>query len=386
RELERDRFGNRYVLAKVLQPKTPARAGQIGVTVNLLRYDPQGRLNGTYRVPFEDRRKRAFDYVSVLPAGDVVLALYDEASDRFRLERIPMPYVPSAIRNAIPRTAPRAMVLDAFETATETLAVPHLSVRAGAARAAPPPAASIRRLALSGANIAAEARKFVDVEWQYRRHAPQMTPIREGVFRWRVGGVNRTWVQPAHYRGVAVGTRLRGVAYNYGGIDTPQVFLSKIGQGVPAGQLGDTILAPGNTCPLRAPYTATAGIDCSALLAHAWGFDMGCSGGMRTFSTRSFEGRHPAICRTPIAAFADLRQGDAINLAGSHVVIFLRTEMPDGASKMVRVIESASRCSGACESRYELDAFDGWIMHRRTGRSDASCPGTTRGAVAQLTP
>src|SRR5215213_11316648 len=39
RELERDAAGNRYVLAKVLQPKDKARAGQIGVAVTVLRYD-----------------------------------------------------------------------------------------------------------------------------------------------------------------------------------------------------------------------------------------------------------------------------------------------------------------------------------------------------------
>ena len=201
-----------------------------------------------------------------------------------------------------------------------------------------------------------------------------MTPVSDGVFRWEVGGTSRTWVQPAHHRGLAAGAKVRGLAYNYGGVDTPQMFLSKISQGVPAGQLGDAIVAPGNTCAPNAPFTATAGIDCSALLARAWGFDMGCVNGGRTFSTRSFESRHSAICTAPVPTFAALKEGDAINLAGSHVVIFLRTETPDGASKMVRVLESASRCSGVCESRYELDAFDGWILHRRTGRSDASCP------------
>ena len=86
----------------MLQPKDKARAGQIGVAVTVLRDDPLGRLNGAYRVPFENRKKRAFDYVAVLPGGDLVLALYDEASDQFRLDRIPMPYVTSAKKSIIP--------------------------------------------------------------------------------------------------------------------------------------------------------------------------------------------------------------------------------------------------------------------------------------------
>jgi hypothetical protein len=375
RELERDAAGNRYALAKVLQPKAAARPGQLGVTVTVLRYDPRGRLNGAYRVPFENRKKRAFDYVAVLPAGDLVLALYDQASDQFRLDRIPMPFVAAASRNVIPANVPNATAQDGFEAETEALAVPHLAAPHVAAPPGPAAAPPRARLApLSGPRMVVEARKYLDQEWEYRRPAGPMTAVGDGVFRWQVAGASRTWVQPAHHRGLADGARVRGLAYNYGGVDTPQMFLSKIRQGVPAGQLGDAIVAPGNTCAPNAPFTATAGIDCSALLARAWGFDTGCVNGARTFSTRSFESRHAAVCAAPVPSFAALKEGDAINLAGSHVVIFLRTESPDGASKMVRVLESASRCSGVCESRYDLDAFDGWILHRRTGRSDASCP------------
>jgi hypothetical protein len=197
-------------------------------------------------------------------------------------------------------------------------------------------------------------------------------PKDEGVYLWRLGNAEHKWVQPAHHRGIAAGTKLRGLAYNYGGVDTPATFVSKVKEGVPAGQLGDPIPLPGSSCAPGAPFTATAGLDCSALVARSWGIDP-CGGGGRSFSTAALP-KHEAICSVPVPSFASLKEGDVINHAGIHVVIFLRTEAPDGASKMVRVIESASRCSGVCEARYELDAFDGWILHRRTGRSDASCP------------
>jgi hypothetical protein len=373
RELEQDRNGNRYVLAKVLQPEDPARPGRLGVTVTVLRYDARGRMNGAYRVPFEERKKRAFDYVAVLPGGDLVLALYHKDTDRFRLERVPMPYL--AAGRTIPASAPEASHQDSFQMVTQPLAIDYVTARGQSPATAEAPPGGAAPDALSGPQIVVEARKYLDQAWEYRPPAAQgeMEQEDDGVYRWYVGTVDHKWVQPAHHRGLAAGAKLRGLAYNFGGVDTPAAFSAKLKQGAPAGQLGDPINLPESRCDADAPFTATAGLDCSALLARAWRFDP-CSGGQRAFSTRSFEKPHPAICPAPVRSFSALKEGDAINFAGSHVVIFLRTEAPDGASKMVRVIESASRCSGLCEARYELDAYDGWILHRRKGRSDASCP------------
>ena len=218
RELERDAAGNRYVLAKVLQPKDKAHAGEIGVKVTVLRYDPRGRLNGAYRVPFENRKKRAFDYVAVLPAGDLVLALYDEASDQFRLDRIPMPYVTGAKKSIIPANVPNATAQDGFEMATEALAAGHLSGAPTFADAEPsrtPAGAKLQ--ARSGPQIVAEARKYLDQTWDYHTPAAQMTPAPkdEGVYLWRLGNAEHKWVQPAHHRGIAAGTKLRGLALQF---------------------------------------------------------------------------------------------------------------------------------------------------------------------------
>jgi hypothetical protein len=286
-----------------------------------------------------------------------------------------MPFMAAARRNVVPANAPTATHQEAFEMATEPLAagpaVEGAEPAAAAAANAQPTGHALP--AISGAQIVAEARRYLDLPWQYHRPAAPMTPKGEGTYDWQVDGKPHVWVQPAHQRGIAEGTRWRGLAYNYGGIDTPSMFLAKMRQGAPAGHLGAPILAPGDGCAPDAPFTATAGIDCSALLGRAWKIDLGCVPQKR-FSTSSFKTAHEAICPAPVPSFAALKEGDAINMAGNHVVIFLRTEAPDGASKMVRVIESASRCSGVCEARYELDAYDGYILHRRAGRSDASCP------------
>jgi hypothetical protein len=378
RELERDGNRNRYVLAKVLQPEDRARPGRLGVTVTVVRYDSRGRMNGAFRVPFEERKKRAFDYVTVLVGGDLVLALYHKDSDQFRLERVPMPYFAALRSGVIPASAPAGTNQDRFEMTTAPLAADHVAGTGQSPATTEAATAAATLQAVSGPQIVAEARKYLDQLWDFRRPASEAEMRREddGVYRWRIGNVDHKWVQPAHHRGIAIGTKLRGLAYNFGGVDTPAAFLAKLERGAPAGQLGDPINLPGGRCAAEAPFTATAGLDCSALLARAWRFDP-CSGGQRAFSTRSFEKPHHAICPSPVPSFSALKEGDAINFAGSHVVIFLRTEVPDGASKMVRVIESASRCSGVCEARYELDAYDGWFLHRRTSRSDAECPRRT---------
>ena len=101
-------------------------------------------------MPFENRKKRAFDYVAVLPAGDLVLALYDEASDQFRVDRIPMPYVTGAKKGIIPTNVPNATAQDGFEMATEALAAGHLSGAPTFADAEPsrtPAGANYRRAA-----------------------------------------------------------------------------------------------------------------------------------------------------------------------------------------------------------------------------------------------
>ncbi len=284
-----------------------------------------------------------------------------------------MPYL--AAGRTIPASAPEASHQDSFQMVTQPLAIDYVTARGQSPATAEAPPGGAAPDALSGPQIVVEARKYLDQAWEYRPPAAQgeMEQEDDGVYRWYVGTVDHKWVQPAHHRGLAAGAKLRGLAYNFGGVDTPAAFSAKLKQGAPAGQLGDPINLPESRCDADAPFTATAGLDCSALLARAWRFDP-CSGGQRAFSTRSFEKPHPAICPAPVRSFSALKEGDAINFAGSHVVIFLRTEAPDGASKMVRVIESASRCSGLCEARYELDAYDGWILHRRKGRSDASCP------------
>ncbi|HKG00728.1 MAG TPA: hypothetical protein VKB15_08905, partial [Xanthobacteraceae bacterium] len=204
--------------------------------------------------------------------------------------------------------------------------------------------------------------------------AAQMTraPNDEGVYLWRLGNADHKWVQPAHHRGIAAGTKLRGLALQFRRRRHARDVRQQGEGGCAGGAARRPDPASRQLLRARRALHRNGGARLLSAARPLLGIDP-CGGGGRSFSTAALP-KHEAICPAPVPSFGSLKEGDAINHAGSHVVIFLRTEAPDGASKMVRVIESASRCSGVCEARYELDAFDGWILHRRTARSDASCP------------
>jgi hypothetical protein len=88
-----------------------------------------------------------------------------------------------------------------------------------------------------------------------------------------------------------------------------------------------------------------------------------------------------------VHAINKLRPGDALNHPEvGHIRLFLGQEAPDGASLTIRVLEATSRCSGTCESRYEIDQFNGYIPVRYKGMGpcgeDAVSSRTLRGNTA----
>jgi hypothetical protein len=96
--------------------------------------------------------------------------------------------------------------------------------------------------------------------------------------------------------------RVKGVPYDWGGGDTPEVFDSKLKQGQAAGSHS------------RHGVTGcTAGIDCSGFVTTCWGFR---GHPYSTSNLRKIAGRSKANW------FTDMKPGDAFNKPGSHVVLF----------------------------------------------------------------
>jgi len=100
------------------------------------------------------------------------------------------------------------------------------------------------------------------------------------------------------------GQHITGLPYRWGGADTVEEFDKKIAQGLAAGahsQFG--------------VLSCAAGVDCSGFVTQCWGL----AGSGHAYSTSNLRD----IAGEPkYNWFSDMRPGDALNLAGSHVVLF----------------------------------------------------------------
>ena len=96
----------------------------------------------------------------------------------------------------------------------------------------------------------------------------------------------------------------------------------------------------GNVCTHNDPRPDVAGVDCSAFVSAAWGL-------ANHFTTAAI----PAIT-TELANPWDLQPGDALNKAGTHVMLFLRFT-PDRKAEVME--SSTGGCNGrVCRNVYPL--------------------------------
>jgi hypothetical protein len=140
---------------------------------------------------------------------------------------------------------------------------------------------------------------------------------------------------------------MKGLPYDWGGADSIAEFKTRLERGYAAGNIGGTFWTP-----QEAPH-ATTGIDCSGLVSNVWKL-----------------GRHIPTSKLndftiPVAELNKMRVGDALLLAGVHVVLYREQVMPDGASLYLRVTEATSRCGAVCDSIYEIDYFQDYTLRRR---------------------
>jgi hypothetical protein len=119
-------------------------------------------------------------------------------------------------------------------------------------------------------------------------------------------------------------------------MDSPEVFDKKLAQGLAAGghsQLG--------------VLSCTAGIDCSGFVTYCWGLPAGS----HAYSTSTLR----IIAAKPkYNWFTDMKPGDAMNKAGSHVVLFTGYN-PDGSINICEASGSAARvvCHQSTWSRFK---------------------------------
>lgn len=110
-------------------------------------------------------------------------------------------------------------------------------------------------------------------------------------------GDKRGWWEP--------GVPAKGMAYKWGGFDTPESFLQGLREGKKAGDVANTYKVRNDNGVIS---EESVGIDCSGFVSRCWGLD-------RHFDTRDL----PSIC-DPVP-WEELRMGDII-LKEGHVLMF----------------------------------------------------------------
>ena len=154
---------------------------------------------------------------------------------------------------------------------------------------------------------------------------------------------------------------VQGIPYCWGCMGNLPQIASNIERGVKAG----------NICTRNDPRRDVTGVDCSAFVSATWGLST-------HFTTIAI----PSIAK-PLANPFDLLPGDALNKAGSHVMLFAGFT----ADRKAQVYEaSTGGCNGkVCRNVYPLGSLlaRGYVPVRYRGlASDASTPAAVA-AVAQ---
>jgi hypothetical protein len=141
-------------------------------------------------------------------------------------------------------------------------------------------------------------------------------------------GFNR--IRRPGYLSGKLNQEVRGVPYCWGCHGSLNQFRARIANGMLAG----------NVCTHNDPRPDVAGVDCSAFVSAAWGL-------ANHFTTAAI----PAIT-TALTNAWDLQPGDALNKAGSHVMLFLRFT-PDRKAEVME--SSTGGCNGrVCRNVYPL--------------------------------
>ncbi|QTN32622.1 hypothetical protein HZ994_09845 [Akkermansiaceae bacterium] len=145
---------------------------------------------------------------------------------------------------------------------------------------------------------------YADLDWQPRQwhirhgkdsagipvHTPDTTLASHT-------GDSRGWWEP--------GVPAKGMAYKWGGFDTPESFLQGLREGKKAGDIANTYKVRNDNAAIS---SESVGIDCSGFVSRCWGLD-------RHYDTRELPGISDPV------SWDELLPGDII-LKSGHVLMF----------------------------------------------------------------
>ncbi len=129
------------------------------------------------------------------------------------------------------------------------------------------------------------------------------------------------------------GNTYMGEAYEWGGWDTPELFISNLNQGLRPGAHSD------NDCQQWGDPSWATGEDCSGLVSRAWKLP-------NKHSTRMLPGISDTI------PYDSLKPGDVLDKPGSHVVIFY--SWVDSAHTQLLIYQATDRRPDPCLTALDL--------------------------------
>ena len=311
-----DKQGRAFVLAENIPTDYSDQAA-----IFVARFSPIGALEGVYELPLNSSIAISRRFVTISPEGDVYfLRNRKEGTDVLGVGFRPMKNTTLvSLAPGIPQT---------------TLA--DLARRKGANAAVRP---------LTRAQVIETANAFASIRWRVNASAYGPTPDEACT------GFNR--VRRPGYLNGKVNQEVQGIPYCWGCMGSLPQIATLIDRGTKAG----------NVCTRNDPRRDVAGVDCSAFVSAAWGLSS-------HFTTIAI----PSIAK-PLSNALDLLPGDALNKAGSHVMLFVKFT----ADKKAEVIEaSTGGCNGkVCRNVYPLGSLltRGYVPVRYRGLvNDSSSP------------
>jgi hypothetical protein len=290
--LEIDNTGRLFVLTENIPTngKRPSAAF-------VVRFSPQGAMEAVYDIPLDQSVALSRRFIAVSTDGDVYFL-------RTRKSEVDVIGVGSrkARANAIIDN-PNLPRLTEAET-----------------RIGKGPIAAVRPLTRQ--QVVATAFAFEGLQWRVTPAVYGSDPDTACT------GFNR--IRRPGYLNGRVNQEVRGVPYCWGCHGSLAQFQANINRGMLAG----------NVCTHNDPRPDVTGVDCSAFVSATWGL-------ANHFTTAAI----PAIT-TEVQNAWDLQPGDALNKAGSHVMLFLRFT-PDRKAEVME--SSTGGCNGrVCRNVYPL--------------------------------
>lgn len=293
------------------------RQGRGRAKVWVLRYKRDGSFDGGYDVPDETLELVPNRYLALSRTG--MLYFMESHPKRTRLWSLkPFGAADFARRQ---------------EATMRRIAAAQGPVAAGGGAPSPSGAQEAATTGLTRARILETAEAYRTASWtvsqaNYRPSAVSRCDPPRGL----------RWKRPAYLEG-RQGERVSGIPYNWGGYMTIAEFMTKVARGDGGGNI--CTCRTGNCVDSKA-----AGVDCSGFVSKTWE--------TRRYSTSSL-----AKATRQLASYAELKPGDALNKAGSHVRLFVSPSPAGNGS--IRAYEASTSCGRVCLRDFTTRQLQGYV-------------------------